>query len=62
MVNRLLFGKGRDKTAYLILRDAKGKPRIRISVAAEGTPKLEFLDVSGKVIQTLPETTAALKK
>ena len=62
IVNRVSVGKGRDKTAYLILGDAKGKARIRISVTADGTPKLEFLDAGGKVIQTLPDTTGTPKK
>jgi len=30
------------------LSDAKGKPRLKISVDAAGTPKLEFLDENGK--------------
>jgi stress response protein SCP2 len=55
MVTRLMVGRGRNKSALIILRDAKGKPRITMSVSAEGTPKLEFLDAGGKVIQTLPD-------
>jgi hypothetical protein len=62
MVNRLSVGKGRDKSAFMSLSDAKGKPRIRISVAAAGTPKIDFLDEAGKVIYSLPEGNSAGKK
>jgi hypothetical protein len=54
-VNRLIIGKGRDKSSIIELKDAKGKSRIQISVAANGNPKLNFLDETGKVIYSLPE-------
>lgn len=54
-VNRLLIGKGRDKSSMIALKDAKGKARIEISVEASGNPKLNFLDETGKVIYSLPE-------
>jgi stress response protein SCP2 len=62
MVNRLALGKGRDKSAYMNLSDAKGRTRIRIVVTAEGTPKIDFLDEAGKVTHTLPEVNRAGKK
>jgi len=43
------------------MSDAKGKPRINMSVAADGNPKLEFLDEMGKVIYSLPENAASKK-
>jgi len=55
MVTRLSVGKGRDKSAFVSLGDAKGRTRIRISVAADGTPGIDFLDESGKVTYRLPE-------
>lgn len=55
IVNRLMVGKGRDKTAFMTLADAKGRPRIRISVAADGNPRIAFLDEAGKVTYSLPE-------
>jgi hypothetical protein len=58
MVNRLAVGKGRDKSAFMTLSDAKGKPRIKIVVAAEGTPRIDFLDASGKVTYSLPQANS----
>jgi hypothetical protein len=53
--SRLMLGKGRDKSAFIKLKDAKGKSRIEISVEANGTPKLNFLDENGKVVYSLPD-------
>jgi hypothetical protein len=53
-VRRLALGKGRDRSAFLELRDAKGNPRIKISVEADGNPKMDFLDENGKVTQSFP--------
>ena len=61
VVPRLALGKGRDKSALFTMSDAKGKPRINMSVAADGNPKLEFLDEMGKVIYSLPENAASKK-
>jgi len=60
--NRLFLGKRRDNSTVLIMSDIKGKPRIQLFVGADGEPKLEFLDVSGKVIQTLPDATKTIKR
>jgi hypothetical protein len=62
LVNRLSVGRGRDKTAFMSLSDAKGKPRIRISVAADGTPKIDFLDEAGKITHRLPQGNKEGKK
>lgn len=59
---RVFVGKGRDKQAGVFLSDAKGRTRIRMQVSAEGTPKLEFLDESGKVIYSLPDSSSAPKQ
>ena len=59
--NRLSIGKGRDKSSFIDLKDAKGKTRIEITVEATGNPKLNFLDENGKVIYSLPED-AKVKK
>lgn len=61
MVNRLSVGKGRDKSAFMSFSDAKGKVRIRISVAADGNPKIDFLDGAGKVTYSLPGSPSAPK-
>lgn len=62
MVNRLMVGKGRDKSAFMNLNDARGRPRIKISVAADGTPRIDFLDEAGKVSYSLPEAKSAGKQ
>ena len=55
LVNRLSIGKGRDRAAFISLYDAKGKTRLKISVTADGTPAIVFLDEAGKVTYSLPE-------
>lgn len=62
MVNRLLAGRARDRSAFMSLSDAKGKTRIKISVAADGTPRIDFLDEAGKVTYSLPEGKSEGKK
>ncbi len=57
----MFFGKYRNDTAMISLADKKGKPRIEISVTADGTPKLDFLDEAGKVIYSLPGTSSNKK-
>ena len=46
----------------LVMFDIKGKPRIRMQVAPDGTPKLDFLDEAGNVIYNLPEEKKTSKK
>jgi len=57
--DRLFLGKRRDNSALLLMSDVKGRPRIRLQVAPDGTPKLEFLDEAGKVIYGLPTSSAS---
>lgn len=57
LVNRLAIGRGRSKSAFISMSDAKGRERILISVSADGTPQMNFLDENGKVIYSLPEGT-----
>lgn len=52
---RLFVGKTRDKAATVVLSDAQGKPRLRLTVDAAGNPRIEFLDEAGKVIARIPE-------
>lgn len=56
--NRLFIGKRRDDSTTLEISDIKGNPRIKMSVAANGNPQLDFLDETGKVIYRLPENAA----
>lgn len=51
---RVYVGKNAEKESEVTLFDASGKARIKMIVGADGTPKLDFLDASGKVIYSLP--------
>jgi hypothetical protein len=59
--NRLFLGKRRDNSTELTMSDIKGRARIKMSVTAEGNPKLDFLDEAGKVIYSLPEASGSKK-
>lgn len=58
---RLFLGKQRDNSAVLLISDVEGRPRIRMQVAPDGTPKLDFLDAAGKVVSSLPGSPVAPK-
>ena len=57
--NRLFLGKYRDNSLVLVMDDIKGRPRIKLQVAPDGTPRLDFLDEAGKVVYSLPVSNAA---
>lgn len=59
---RLFLGKRRDNSTVLQMHDVKGKTRVRLLVAPDGNPRLEFLDEAGKVTYSLPEENKAGKK
>ena len=59
---RLWAGKVADQSAQIVLSDQKGRARIKLSVDASGSPKLEFLDEAGKVISSLPDAASTMKK
>jgi hypothetical protein len=49
-----IFVGSDDETAMVRMRDRAGRDRLRLVVGPDGAPKLEFLDESGKIVQTLP--------
>jgi hypothetical protein len=61
-MNRLFLGKRRDDSMMLEMNDIKGRARIRMRVAPDGTPRLDFLDEAGKVIYSLPNSSGAPKR
>lgn len=61
LVPRLTIGKGRDKSSLISMSDAKGKERLAITVAADGTPKISFFDEAGKEIYSLPDGSKVKK-
>ena len=58
---RVYVGKNADKESEVTLYDANGKARIKMVVGADGTPKLDFLDASGKVTYSLPNDGIKVK-
>jgi hypothetical protein len=52
---RVFVGRTKADDAALILKDTKGKPRIRIAVDNANVPTLQFLDENGKVTSELPQ-------
>ena len=54
---RIFVGRSRDRAARVTLYDTKGKARLRMFVDVNGNPKLEFLDESGKVTKSLPDSS-----
>jgi hypothetical protein len=50
---RVFVGKSRERSAVVLLADGKGRPRLRMAVAAEGGATIEFLDENGKVVHRL---------
>jgi hypothetical protein len=52
---RLFLGKGRDDATTLEMSDIKGRPRIKMTVDADGAAGLEFLDDTGEVVYRIPE-------
>jgi hypothetical protein len=59
---RVFIGRTSDKQARMLLSDANGRPRIRLSVEQNREAKLEFLDASGKVTHTLPAPSGTTNK
>jgi hypothetical protein len=56
---RVLLGRAPDKSAVLRLTDTEGRDRIVMKVVSDGTPILQFLDETGKVVEELPQNPRA---
>jgi hypothetical protein len=52
---RVYLGRKADRSSSLELKDTEGKARIVMTVAADGTPSLKFLDMQGKIIAQFPK-------
>ena len=55
---RVVLGRARDGASVLRLNDMEGRDRIVLRVAPDGSPKLQFLDATGKVVSELPQNSA----
>jgi hypothetical protein len=51
--SRLFIGKTEDHAATVSLRDQKGRPRLVMTVMADGKASIDFLDESGRTVRTL---------
>jgi len=51
---RIFVGKNPDKSATVSLADANGKPRLVMTVGADGAASIDFLDADGKTVQRIP--------
>jgi hypothetical protein len=52
---RVFVGKTADRAANVSLADANGKPRLTLTVDATGSPRIEFLDENGKIVDRMPQ-------
>lgn len=52
---RLFIGKNEERESSVILRDAKGLVRLRLTVTPLGAASIEFLDATGKVVRRIAE-------
>jgi hypothetical protein len=52
---RVFIGKNEERESTVILRDAKGLARLRLSVTPAGSASIEFIDASGKVVRRIME-------
>ena len=52
---RIFVGKSPDHSASVALSDGQGRPRLKLTVDANGNPRIEFLDDKGQVTQRLPQ-------
>jgi hypothetical protein len=53
MQNRIWLGNTRDKGSALQLKDAKGRTRMLLLVAADGKAEIQMLDEQGKVSKSI---------
>jgi hypothetical protein len=52
---RLFIGKNEERESTVILRDAKGHARLKLTVTPSGSASIEFIDDSGKIVRRIAE-------
>jgi hypothetical protein len=52
---RLFIGKMEDRASTVILRDAKGLARLKLTVTPAGAASIDFMDGSGKIVRRIAE-------
>lgn len=53
---RLMMSRAQDGSVSLGLKDEQGHTRILLEVSPDGTPVIELLDATGKIVGQLPQT------
>ena len=51
---RVFVGKTPDRSSVLMLADPAGRTRLRLTVDSAGTPRMEFLDETGRTVRRHP--------
>ncbi|MBS1793300.1 MAG: hypothetical protein JSS81_05570 [Acidobacteria bacterium] len=59
---RVYVGKNDARESEVTLSDDRGRPRLRMIVGADGTPRLDFLDAGGRVVYSLPDDASKKRK
>jgi hypothetical protein len=57
VAQRLFVGRDNDRSAIVNLRDPNGRPRLRLLVDSLGSPRIEFLNETGRVTYTLSDSS-----
>jgi hypothetical protein len=52
---RLFIGKTEERESAVVLRDARGLARLRLTVTSSGVASIEFVNESGKVVRRIAE-------
>src|SRR6202167_478643 len=52
---RLFIGKNEERESTVILRDAKGHARLKLTVTPSGSASIEFIDDAGKIVRRIGE-------
>jgi len=52
---RLFIGKNEERESTVILRDAKGHARLKLTVTPSGSASIEFIDDAGKIVRRIAE-------
>lgn len=52
---RLFIGKTEERESAVILRDAKGLARLKLTVTSSGAASIEFMNEAGKVVRRITE-------
>lgn len=54
---RARLARNPDNSVGLTLNDPNGHPRLKLMVSPNGTPQIQFLDPTGKILRTLQPTS-----